>query len=478
MRRAAVLALLPAAAAYLPTYARGGEGWAEMERRLGPFGSGAGAQQGTWDCPIDRADPSVGTYPQRFFYDDRYYEEGGPVFFQLGGEGPVESAPGGFIAELASTRRALLVQAEHRFYGESIPFDSIDTPALRYLTVDHALADYAAFTEWFSARMELPKGTKWFAFGGSYPGALSAWYRIAYPDATVGSLSSSGVVNAVLNFTAFDSHVAGRLGAACADAVQSATAAFEAAVLGGAPEEAAAAKALLNAREDMWAPDFFYMLADGIAMMDQYGAKEKLCRNMTAIDYETASAQQVRENTAALIRAHWGDGFGAACFYDTHCLRDPARYGAVKGATDRSWRAQKCSQDGLAYLQTFPTETAPLRSRVVDWAYVTEQCAAIFGEDFVGEKGYPDVDRINDRFGGAQPKATNVFYANHADDPWLEASVRGDLGPLQPRGDSDCDGCGHCADLHASSPKDDPSLQKVREDFAAYLDLWLAEEPA
>lgn len=37
----------------------------------------------------------------------------------------------------------------------------------------------------------------WITIGGSYPGAMAAWFRNRYPHLTIGSLSSSGVVLAV-----------------------------------------------------------------------------------------------------------------------------------------------------------------------------------------------------------------------------------------------------------------------------------------
>lgn len=46
--------------------------------------------------------------------------------------------------------------------------------------------------------------TPWLCIGGSYAGAMSAWYRMKYPHLTIGALASSAVVNAIFNFTDFD----------------------------------------------------------------------------------------------------------------------------------------------------------------------------------------------------------------------------------------------------------------------------------
>jgi hypothetical protein len=82
-----------------------------------------------------------------------------------------------------------LVALEHRFYGESIPNGNHNTENLKFLTVEQALADLASFTKWFTINYSnsVLKNSVWFVFGGSYPGALSSWYRAAYPDLSVGN---------------------------------------------------------------------------------------------------------------------------------------------------------------------------------------------------------------------------------------------------------------------------------------------------
>ena len=49
---------------------------------------------------------------------------------------------------------------------------------------------------------------RWFiVVGGSYPGAMSAWFRYKYPHIAMGSLASSAVVQAIADYRAYDDHV-------------------------------------------------------------------------------------------------------------------------------------------------------------------------------------------------------------------------------------------------------------------------------
>lgn len=58
-------------------------------------------------------------------------------------------------------------------------------------------------TQYYGVRSNMP----WIHVGGSYPGALSAYFKVKYPTLTVGALSSSGVVEALNEFPQFDEQV-------------------------------------------------------------------------------------------------------------------------------------------------------------------------------------------------------------------------------------------------------------------------------
>jgi len=65
------------------------------------------------------------------------------------------------------------------------------------------LEDLATFLTWYKQQRNATNAPV-ITYGGSYSGALSAWFRNKYPQLTVGAVASSGVVDAVLDFTMFD----------------------------------------------------------------------------------------------------------------------------------------------------------------------------------------------------------------------------------------------------------------------------------
>lgn len=78
-----------------------------------------------------------------------------------------------------------------------------------YLSSEQALADLAYFIGKMgnNAGFKTSDKNKWITVGGSYPGALSAWFRYKYPHLTIGALASSAVVEAIEDMKDFDEQI-------------------------------------------------------------------------------------------------------------------------------------------------------------------------------------------------------------------------------------------------------------------------------
>lgn len=121
----------------------------------------------------------------------------GTIFFYTGNEGDVTLYANntGLMWENAAQFNALLVFAEHRYWGQSWPLSNDSTTTLRhmeYLSSQQALADYAVLIR--SIRLSLGPGgldVPAISFGGSYGGVLSALFRIKYPGSVDGAISAS-----------------------------------------------------------------------------------------------------------------------------------------------------------------------------------------------------------------------------------------------------------------------------------------------
>ncbi|KZV14199.1 hypothetical protein F511_44224 [Dorcoceras hygrometricum] len=125
---------------------------------------------------------------------------GYPVFAYLGAESPLDDdlEAIGFLTDNAPSFKALLVYIEHRYYGNSRPFGSIQEVVQNdtkrgYFNSAQAIADYAQVLlhvkEQFSAHI-----SPIIVVGGSYGGMLAAWFRLKYPHIALGALASSAPI--------------------------------------------------------------------------------------------------------------------------------------------------------------------------------------------------------------------------------------------------------------------------------------------
>ncbi|XP_078692104.1 lysosomal Pro-X carboxypeptidase-like [Branchiostoma floridae x Branchiostoma belcheri] len=172
------------------------------------------------------------TFQLRYLVNDTYFKPGGPVFLYTGNEGDIEDfvKNTGLLIEMAPRFGAMVIFAEHRYYGQSLPYgqDSFKDPAhLGYLTSTQALADFAELIVHLKETICGTEDSPVFAFGGSYGGMLAAWIRMKYPHLVAGSLASAASIFQFPGITDCEtySHVATRTfqrsGAGCPEIIRS-----------------------------------------------------------------------------------------------------------------------------------------------------------------------------------------------------------------------------------------------------------------
>lgn len=171
-------------------------------------GDVAGPEEKWFPQVVDHYDyQDIRTWQQRYFINDEYYNSSkpGPVFFVLGGEGSISNryVTSLKIVDYAKEHGGLMVALEHRFYGKSQPTGDLSLDSLRTLNSRQALADAAYFIKSILDDDKFRGHGPIIAFGGSYPGALAAWFRQTYPHIIKGAIASSGPVLAVLDMTSY-----------------------------------------------------------------------------------------------------------------------------------------------------------------------------------------------------------------------------------------------------------------------------------
>lgn len=119
----------------------------------------------------------------------------GPILFYTGNESPVEVYINntGLMWTLAPKLNALMIFAEHRYEGESFP-ELVGMPdCMSHCTSAEALADFATLITTIKTELHA-ESSPVVAFGGSYGGMLSSWFRIKYPNIIDGAIAASAPI--------------------------------------------------------------------------------------------------------------------------------------------------------------------------------------------------------------------------------------------------------------------------------------------
>jgi lysosomal Pro-X carboxypeptidase len=445
------------------------------------------------------------SFRTRYFVCSEYYRKDSPIFFYTGNEANVESylENTGLMWENAEHFNALLVFAEHRYYGKSSPMtsgekedddndnDADERNTLKHLNSMEALADYASLVR--KLREEYEDAVAVIAFGGSYGGMLASWMRMKYAHVVDGAIAASAPIyafdgedppvdpNAFARGSTYTALVSGH-GAECPKRIQDA---FTLLIESGDENDKIyldVLKHTFRACDDIESPyevaEWAQSALDYIAMGDypvesgyMLSGKGRLpawpmkvvCDAMMVDDKNSNSSLAVLENLREAVSIYYNATKTEQCF----TIGDPSPNNDTK-ATEDLWGYQYCSE------MFMPMETSGGENDMYWSSPWNETNEFRYCRDAYGVQPRPYF--AQETYGGrkmVENFASNIVFSNGMLDPW---HLLGVLETSNPRVVLvKIDEGAHHNDLMFSSKDDPASVNCARLAEVKEIQRWVDE---
>ena len=427
------------------------------------------------------------TYKMRYLEDNTFYDaDKGPIIFYAGNEGDIYTFfdnSGFMTTTLAEQFGAKVIFAEHRYYGESMPFGdaTFDKENLKYLTVEQAMMDYVEFILDYKKTNDMEDRAV-IVGGGSYGGMLSAWLRMKYPHAFQGALAASAPIlffDGYVSPFAYDDIATQDFAEAleaCPDYIskgfqQLADSADKSDTyqaindifgLCAVPTSAAEVNSLIGTIDGSL----------GTMAMVDYPYPTSFVEPLPAypVNASCQAAQAAWDANPGENQALYAIAAAGTVFYNyagqLDCL-DVSVSSQGGGLDDSGWSVQACNEMVMPFASQAPDSMFPPSSW--DETANTQYCQETYGLT-------PQYNWALDYFGGRVPerdfmKTSNIIFSNGSLDPWHAGGV------LKPVSDDTVvlyiEGSAHHLDLRLPNEADPQTLTDARKVETETIAKWI-----
>lgn len=404
----------------------------------------------------------------RYYGNDQHFVSGGPIFIYLGGEWTISpgSLMGGQIYDMAAEHGGYLLYTEHRYYGYSYPTNDFTTANLKYLSVEQALADLAAFIRGLKNN-PIFIDSKVVVVGGSYSATMATWARSKYPDLIDAAYASSAPLLALDDYKQYFEVVGLNIqleSPECWDVISEGTTRMN--ELYQTDAGITELSSLINSCKRLksyfpYKDHFFNQIANLFAGTVQYAQPGQ-------IKAECQKMLNKSGDSLAKLAAYVRDTYGG-CIGDYEDLLYWYAQTGLSESSYRTWFYQTCSEFG--FFQTGNSTEQPFG---VNWFSTVSHsmCADAFGSQFNKENILASIDNTNRNWGALKPNVTKVISIHGSVDPWHAIGLLEDLHEEAPA--ILVPGYSHCADLSSISSSDSEAMRNAKQTAKDLIAKWIS----
>ncbi|KAI1336692.1 putative serine peptidase [Xylariaceae sp. FL0016] len=481
---------------------------------------------------IDHKNPQLGKFNQTFWYNTTFYRgPGSPIIlFTPGEEAAVlylsylsDATLTGLIAKEVG---GAVVLVEHRYWGNSTPFEVQSTKNLQFLTLDQSVTDFTHFAR----TAKLPFDTQgdanapkvpWIWVGGSYSGALGAWIESLQPGTFWATHASSGPVQAIYDYWEYFYPIQRGMPHNCSKDYQAIVEHVDRVFAHGSPKEQGKLKDMFGLGTLPHIDDVAVAISSpiwewqNIQFYSGYSQFYQMCdaiegflpnsTNSTVHNALSASGiglKRALPNFATWFRREylpqycarigyedWQDPNSILCF-DTYNASSPMFTDwSASNKLDRTWVWMTCNDPFFYYQTGAPRDKSTIFTRFASTEYSQRQCELFFPREgkytYASAYGRTAQDENAHTKGWYLPESldqdSRLLWVNGEYDPWRSAGVASEFrrgGPWVSTPDVPAilmPGSRHCSDLRTRNGVNNTDVKKAQNEIVAQMAEWTKE---